>query len=330
MSGQADVLFLTAAGPGVGLGHLKRCLALGAALRELGAGVGFAVAGDAGRLSGMRLAPLDTLDWTEEPGLALAAVARWRPAAVVVDSYAATPELVADLRSAGAYVAAIDDLGDGPVPADLVVNGAYGAERLRYRGLPETVFLLGPAYALLEPAYAAAPQRSPRRPVGRVLVTLGGEGGGAPLGEAVAAVARAVPHATLDVVVGPFGAEPVTDGGRFLMHRALPSLRPLLLVTDLAVTAAGMTLYECLASGTPAVALCLADNQRRNFKELGQAGLVLAGQPDLEAAVARLAGDEALRESMSAQGRDVVDGNGASRVAAEIARTALALQPRSR
>jgi spore coat polysaccharide biosynthesis predicted glycosyltransferase SpsG len=104
-----------------------------------------------------------------------------------------------------------------------------------------------------------------------------------------------------------------------------------MLEADLAVTAAGMTLYECLASGTPVVATCLADNQRPNFEALSRAGLIMRGEPLLSKAVLRLAEDAALREALSARGREVVDGKGAPRVAAEILRAALSVEsPRIR
>jgi spore coat polysaccharide biosynthesis predicted glycosyltransferase SpsG len=81
-----------------------------------------------------------------------------------------------------------------------------------------------------------------------------------------------------------------------------------------------MTLYEGLASGTPVVGLCLAANQRANVDELCAAGIILGGAPSLEAALQRAAGDLALRRALSARGRRLVDGRGASRVADEVAR----------
>ncbi len=93
-----------------------------------------------------------------------------------------------------------------------------------------------------------------------------------------------------------------------------------MLAADLAVTAGGMTLYECLASGTPIVALAIADNQRPNVASLGAAGLLIDGNASLERAIERLAADADMRATMSRRGRDVVDGDGARRVVREIQR----------
>jgi spore coat polysaccharide biosynthesis predicted glycosyltransferase SpsG len=225
---------------------------------------------------------------------------------------------VASLGIHGAYVAVIDDLATRELPADLIINGAYHAERLAYRARPETRFLLGPRYVLLHPDFAEESPRVARPVVERALISLGGDPDGTRLAETVATVQRELPEAMIDVVVGPFADAVGSCGPRVRVHRGLPSIRPLLLEADLAVSAAGMTLYECLAVGTPAVTLCVADNQKPNFEELARAGLVVPGEPDLAGAVGALARSVSRRETLCAKGRAVVDGRGASRVAAEL------------
>ena len=320
MSASPSVLFLTVAGAGAGLGHVKRCAALGSALARHGASVRFAVAGDPERLTtmGMNLPGLEPLQWTRSPRLAVDTVARSRPDVVVVDAYDATDELLRTLRSSGGFIAAIDDLADRELPVDLVVNRASKAQRRPYADVPGRRLLLGPRYALLDQGFENVPVRATRPMPSRVLVTLGGEDAELKLTEAVSTVEGALPEASIDVVAGLFARSAPPRGPRVRLHRGLPSLYDLLLSADFAVTAAGMTLYECLAAGTPAVAVPVADNQRPDFVELTDAGLVVAGQPDLAAAVERLSRDAALREELAARGRALVDGRGAARVAAEL------------
>ena len=331
MSVTPSVLFLTVAGAGAGLGHVKRCAALGSALAGLGARVRFAVAGDAEPLGtmGVPLPGLEGLQWRGAMQLALGDVERFRSDLVVVDAYGATDDLLRALRTRAALVVAIDDLSDRELPVDVVVNGAYHAERRPYADVPGRLLLLGPRFVLLDPAFAELPRRAIRPAVSRVLVTLGGEDAGTALDAAVAAVERALPMAAIDVVAGPFAHAGFARGSRVETHRGLPSLRGLLLEADVAVTGAGMTLYECLAAGTPAVAVLVAENQRPNCDALAGEGLVLPGQPDLSAAVERLAFDAPLRASMTERGRAMVDGRGAARVATELLRAAAAMAPGS-
>jgi UDP-2,4-diacetamido-2,4,6-trideoxy-beta-L-altropyranose hydrolase len=160
-----------------------------------------------------------------------------------------------------------------------------------------------------------------------VLVTLGGEDAGASMAAALAAVEVALPEASIDLVASVFAHATPARSARIRTHQGLPSLRTLLLEADFAVTAAGMTLYESLASGTPTVAVPLAENQKPAYDELSRAGLIVPGQPDLAAAVERLARDASLRQEISERGRTVVDGRGAERVAIELIRAAAPAAP---
>jgi len=313
------VAFLTDAGGDAGLGHFKRCVALARALGARGARVDVLVSGalEAGLAAVAADVTPRPLAWWGAPGRVLDALVGRGVDVVVVDSYHADAALLTALRRA-ALVVAIDDLADRAVPADVVINGAWHAERLAYRVPAEAVTLLGARYALLDPAFAATPSPRARDGVARVLVTLGGATPAAQTAAATAAVRSALPDATVDVVGGlvPGASAPVHG---VTLHGAVPSLRPLLTGADLAVTAAGMTLYECLAAATPTVAVCLADNQRPNIEHLGAAGLVVpADFATLTATVAGVAADRSLRGRLAADGRHAIDGRGAGRVADEI------------
>ena len=321
--------FVTDAGGEAGLGHFKRCAALARALGARGCTVDALVAGprDAGLAAVAPGWAVTPLDWWGAADRVVQAVAGRAVDAFVVDSYHTDAALLATLRRAG-LVVAIDDLADRPLPVDAVVNGAWYAERLAYRVEADTARLLGPRFALLDRAFAEPPARVTAERAGRVLVTLGGSTPASEIAAAVAAVRAALPDARVDVPGGLLPLDAVAAPG-VTLHGAVPSLRPLLLTADLAVTAGGMTLYECLATGTPTVAVCLADNQRPNLEHLGAAGLVVrADFATLGQAVTRVAGDRALRERLSAAGRRAIDGSGAERVADEIARRLAARRAR--
>ena len=332
MNAAPRIAFLTHGGPAIGFGHVARCLALAHALAADGARVVFLVGREARVTSAIEAAGFDTVetDWESAGAAARDLVAALRPEALVVDSYVVSGALLASLRPLVGQLVAIDDLADRPLPVHTVVNGGIDAEHLEYRGgLPETVYLLGPRYALLDPVYAAAPARRTRASVRRVLVTLGGGAHPAALGAAVRAALSLGP-AAVDVAVGPFAGEAVADAiedARVVVHRGVSPLRPLMLAADLAVSGAGMTLYELAATATPIVSLTMAPNQRPNAAAFERAGAMLAAgaadHPDLCATVTRHLGrlfaDAELREKLGAAGRRLVDGQGASRVARELA-----------
>ncbi len=332
MTAGTRVVFLTHGGPAIGLGHVARCLSLARALAADGARVVFLVGQEARVTAVIEAGGFDAVetDW-ESAGAAVSdLVAALRPEVLVVDSYAVSGALLDLLRPLVGQLVAIDDLADRPLPVHTVVNGGIDAEHLEYRGgLPETVYLLGSRYALLDPAYAAAPERRTRASVERVLVTLGGGSHPAAL-RAVVQAALSLGTAAVDVPVGPFAGEGVADAiedTRVVVHRGVSALRSLMLAADVAISGAGMTLYELAATATPIVSLTMAPNQRPNAAAFERVGAALAAgsadHPDLGATVARrlgcLAADEALREKLGAAGRRLVDGQGASRVARDLA-----------
>jgi UDP-2,4-diacetamido-2,4,6-trideoxy-beta-L-altropyranose hydrolase len=314
MTATPAVTMLTEAGRGIGLGHVRRCQALAAALTESGATVELLVAGE-----GWEAPSAVALDWLADGAGLRAALRARRPEALVVDSYRADEGLLRELGTLAPCVAVVDDLADRALPVSIVINGAWHAARLTYRTLPETVRLLGSAYALLDPAYATPARRAPGTGIRRVLITLGGDAATGALQAAIAAVERVLPTAALDVAVGGWAAPDLpTDG--VTVHRGVASLRPLIIGADLVVSGGGMTLYESLATGAAVVALVLADNQRPNVTEMAKAGLIVAAEPSLEDAVARVASDRGLRRKLGTLGREAVDGRGAARAAVTIMR----------
>jgi UDP-2,4-diacetamido-2,4,6-trideoxy-beta-L-altropyranose hydrolase len=308
------VILLTEAGRGVGLGHLRRCQALAAALTASGAAVELLVTGQ-----GWEPAPAVALDWLGDAPALRATLRARRPDAVIVDSYRADEALMRDLVTLVSRVVVVDDLADRALPVSIVVNGGWHAARLAYRTLPETLRLFGSQYALLDAAYADPARRAPGSGIRRVLVTLGGDADTGALMAVIAAVERVIPTAAVDVAVGSWTAPDLAVEG-VTVHRGLASLRPLIVGADLVVSGGGMTLYECLATGASVVALAMADNQRPNVDEMARAGLIVAAEPSLDATLARVASEPGLRRKLGALGREAVDGRGAPRVAVAIMR----------
>lgn len=332
---QRVIAFRVDAGPGVGLGHLQRSLALAQVLRSHGAAVTFILPGDpsAREMVADAAFPLCVV----EPGEAVrlddtrALVRRLGAAAIVLDSYGFGGEA---LRPPVAPVTVvIDDCGDRDLPVDLIINGSFAAQKLAYNTRGQTILLLGAAYALLRPEFASLPPRKILPEGQRVLVTVGGADPHDLTPRLTHWVRAALPGATINVVVGPFfdfgrfqSSTRTIDDPNVSLHVKPKSMRDLMQRADLAVTGGGQTTYELAATGTPALAIRLAANQSLGLDALAAAGtLEVVGEalaPDLETrvrrAVAQLSGDTAKRSRMSINGRELVDGNGVHRAAAAI------------
>lgn len=314
------------AGPQAGFGHLARALALADALGAAGATCRFVVPPDATARTWLRAAehhdPILLTDperpWPE------VLVAAETADVVVVD--VRRPLAADEVRALGATarVVLIDDDGPGAALADLVVApcGPSGQPR----------WLVGPAYVPLRAPALRPPRATAATPV--VLVSMGGSDPGgftAPVVEALAAVRPRVevrvvanPASRVWLQLGPlcarhgFAAPWAVEPGGLGRHLA---------VADLAVLAFGVTVYEALASGVPAIALCRTAGDEAHAARLGDGVQSLGTAWDgdeVTAAVAALAADPARRAAMGRAGRATVDGRGAERVAAHVVALAAA------
>ena len=104
-------------------------------------------------------------------------------------------------------------------------------------------------------------------------------------------------------------------------------MKALICSCDLAVSAAGSTMYEIAACGVPMIAYILADNQIPGAKTFAKLGLAVScgdlrnkenAATILMDAVDRTAKNYVLRKQISEKMQNMVDGFGADRLAREL------------
>ncbi len=335
----AGVLFRVDAGPGVGLGHLQRSLSLASALRQYGAECAFVT--HPATLSGDRIGAFGfqrevlraESPWGPEDLAQTCSVLKRREwTTVVVDSGRKSLEYLQGLRNAGLSVCAVEDLAPFPFPCQLVVNGDAHAERLDYRSsLGDTRFLLGPKYAVLRQEFWEVPDRRVvRSQIGKVLITLGGADPHDWMPPLLRMMGELPVPLEISAIIGPYFEHPDKVQAAAGSIRSTVSLvtdptsvRVLMEEADLAVSAAGQTLYELARVGCPTVAFVMGSDQTEQLEAIAQSGCVISvgdsRQGDLCArvreALTALLSDARLRAEMTEAGRRLVDGQGAHRVA---------------
>ena len=286
----------TNVGPGIGAGHLGRCLALAEAWRSRG--------GDATIVVPELPAPWDDrvaaagLDWL--PVAALPDGADW----YVADDYRMAGAERRALKERGRLLV-IDDFGEsGPITADVVLDQNAGASAADY---PAQRALLGARYALLRSDLIELPARPARPAIESVLVGLGGF----PSTEL-----QAFADEVLDAW-SPDADLVVLDGRQ--------DVRNALLAADLAFAAAGSFCWELCRAGVPAVVVPVNRNQQRLSAGLVASGAAVGVGAPAESNVSRtvaeliaLSEGVGRRSAMGAAGRALVDGRGAARVVAHL------------
>lgn len=249
---------------------------------------------------------LDGVDWT--PAATPAELDAPSAGALLVDSYVLGADDLATLAEA-APLAVLHDFGDHAAAASLVIDVGAAGEDSRSR-------LCGPRYACLRSMFWGVPERTVRETVSHVVVSTGG----GDLGSASTALAEttrdALSGARVSLIRGPYAEAEPPAGVEVIQSPEHPAA--ILATADLAVTAAGQTLLEAAAMGTPSIAVPVVENQRRNALRLAEGGAVRlveqAGAP-LAAALGELAEQPRLRRELAIRAQAAVDGFGALRVA---------------
>lgn len=332
------ILFRADGNPDIGTGHIMRCLSLADALQEQGWEITFITAEPYfQRLIQTRGYPCTVLGTAydrmeEELSIFLPIIERERPELVILDSYFVTSQYMEAIRNISRLLY-IDDLNAFDYPADAVVNyNIYGPE-LPY---PQNkTYFLGPQYAPLRKEFQGLSQRNTKDRVENVLVSTGGTDQYHVALHCAEYLREHLPRENMifHLVLGAMNRDIVQleqiakDFSFIKLHRQVTDMCSLMLQCDVAISAAGTTLYELCACGVPAVTYILADNQIQGAQMFQKAGLMpCAGDIREDACFLErlfellnsLADDFAQRQRIAEQMQGAVDGRGAARLAEAI------------
>ena len=251
---------------------------------------------------------------------------------IVLDGYHLDATYQGMLRAAGCRLVVIDDTAHlSFYDADLVVNHAVNAEKLRYDGAPDTSLLLGTRYALLRSEFRPWRGMKGNTPqlARNVLVTLGGSDDANVTLKVIQALGQlCVPDWEARILAGPLNPHleelkrairPFSSSMRLETDVTNPS--ELMAWADIAVAAAGTTSWELAFMAVPTALLILADNQvgvAQGLEDFEVAHVVGIGTKvssvEIANALQALMHDRSRREEMARMGNIVVDGRGAERV----------------
>jgi UDP-2,4-diacetamido-2,4,6-trideoxy-beta-L-altropyranose hydrolase len=317
----------------IGTGHVMRCLALAEAWQDTGGSTVFAAAEIPAALesrltsNGVSLLRIEaTPGGAADAAATVACASQARADWIVVDGDRFDSDFLEKLGRTGLRVLRIDDFaGREAFPADLIVNPNLGADSAVYRAKGSGAQVLsGPRYILLRREFHKPHERQFPKQGNRVLVTLGGSDPENLTPRIVSALAGCS-DLELTVVAGA-GYVNVSD----LQELSAPNLRivvdsqnmaSLMMEADIAVIAAGGTLWELISVGCAVLSYSRNAVQMRVVQMLASDGVVVdmgdTAQFDpqkIVTAVGNLGESCSAREEMAGRGRMLVDGLGAARV----------------
>ncbi len=337
----------------LGLGHVARALAIEEAWRDLGGSATLAVSGDerarglgTGRhpFTGATL-PCEVLDLGETSAAPLPEALKARAKVALLDLWDLDHAQIEALRPL--KVAVMEDDGDAHEGADLLLQPFLegvefpdhplktldGRKVRPFEGTHGSCRVLrGTRFAVVgATALELRPKRQPLQPlaVHKLLVTFGGSDGAGLAQRAYAVLEQLVREdrwrGTCTILApSDFQAQPFPGCS---VLKTLPNLTRRLQDFDALWCSAGVTLTEALCLGVPVTAWGQNERQHRILADLAQSsacfdlGIGPEAQLDITArALEQWLGPEGQdsRNEQSRDGRSLVDGMGASRIAQEL------------
>lgn len=320
----------------IGTGHVMRCLSIARAFKTIGEEVKFIAADHrSGRLvkeNGFESICLES-DWAQledELSLIKKVVDEERPTLLLIDSYYVTEKYFHEL-SAAVKTAYVDDLNKECWDVDWLINYNIFADVYDYSYYSDkrTKLILGPNYAPLRDEFKNRPPHEIRKKVRDILVSAGGSDPEQMTEKLIKEVCPKYKDTDFHFVVGSMNPRineiKKLEGGNISLHVNEKNMSGLMQSCDAAVSAAGSTLYELCACGTPMITYTLADNQldaARQFEAKGIAVYAGDSRSDLNLSkkigvcLGRLTTNADERRRLSRKMQQVVDGRGAERLAA--------------
>lgn len=331
------------------MGHIIRCLSLADELREThGCEVVFALReGPVGvqTLGDRGYKVLQPAEDTTDPGAGAwltSIIDQTKSKALILDVRDDLPvDVVRSIRDQGLCVATIDDPSDRRLVADLAfyppVPQVYETKWPDFKGYAYIGWpwvLIRRDITALRLLHFKEIERKADKKATSLLVTMGGSDPAGFTEIAINALASLQAELCVNVVLGPAfprGKE-IKDkirnigasGPSFEVHENPQNFLELVLASDLALAAFGVTAYELATLGVPALYFCLTEDHARSaqaFVDVG-AGRSLGFGPIEPRTIARqlaeILDDPSLQARMRKNALRCIDGLGAQRIARKL------------
>ncbi|MDB4466623.1 UDP-2,4-diacetamido-2,4,6-trideoxy-beta-L-altropyranose hydrolase [bacterium] len=272
----------------IGLGHIMRCIGLSQELKQLGFQIIFAMCQRLpqieSRLSseGFQISYLECIAGSCEDARLVEQLCREQHAnLLIIDGYQFKSEWFDAISSVNIPKMLWTDFPQSKrLPVDIVLDQNPNAENMRYDlTSPNAVLLLGLNFTVLRSEFINCENfRHKRTELKRVLITMGGSDPSQLTIPILQSIQQTDLSLQVDVVVGPANnqlkkvAALAQQMPSTTVYQDLTDMSQLIKDADLAISAAGITLWEFAFSGLPALAYAVAQNQTPNATALENNG----------------------------------------------------------
>jgi len=224
-------------------------------------------------------------------------------------------------QSLGYQTVMVGNAAMADLPVDLLIAGEFN-ENSNSKNIEETR-LIGPEYMILEKIYTKPLVREISKKVNKVLVTFGGSDPSNLTEYITPWIKNSFPNYYFDIIIGPGYPKNnnliklIGDSKNIKLIYEPKTLYKLMLNSDFAISAAGISAYELAATGTPTIFIpsqqlennLASEFQKRGFGiNVGIKGVSTLTQ--LSNVFNDVSKNYDLRCKMSSKGRELINGQG--------------------
>lgn len=306
-----------------GYGHITRCLSLYQAFEERNIIPTFYINGDEKSKDFLENSNYKIFNWLNRPTQLISEIRN--SDVLIIDSYLASKDFYDAVVKFCNISLFIDDNIRINYPDGIILNGTINAQNFSYPKKKEKNYLLGSEYIPIRKEFWNVEPRKINQAISSILITFGGQDIKNLSIPILKAIKGNYPSAKKYVVLGSADTNTadaeIDDNTEFFYSISAQKMKELMLSSDISITAAGQTLYELAVTGTPSIAVAVADNQKKNIMEWKKSGFLLdtlfAGDINLFKKIldqAETMQSIKVRKKLSAFGKKHVDGQGSRRV----------------
>lgn len=272
------VFIITEGSREIGFGHITRCTSLYQAFEKKGILPFFLINGDETLKDLLSNKNHEIFNWLieEEKLLTLIESAD----VVIIDSYLANYDFYNKVSNSVKVPVYIDDNKRIDYPSGIVVNGTVFADELNYPVKQGITYLLGSKYTPIRKEFWFVPDKTISKIIETIMVTFGGDDSRNMTPGILNPLKENFSELTKKVIIGrgfknTKQIEALKDERTELIYYPdAEGMKKAMLESDIAISAAGQTLYELARVGVPTIAISVSDNQMNNVRGWQKAGFI--------------------------------------------------------
>lgn len=265
------IIILTEGGKNFGLGHITRCLSLYFEASKRGFLTELIINGDLRNVEFLNETKYKNENWLQKSFLDSIINENDR---VIIDSYIAEKDIYEYIFKRCKKTIFIDDFGRINYPESIIVNPSLDSSNVNYSNSQKKMLFSGPEFVIIRHSFVNVKNDFILNGLKRVLVTLGGTDIRKLIPIIIINICKILEDIKFDIVVGSIdNNESYNKFSKFAnvniyYNVDAAKMSELMISCDLAITAAGQTIYELLVTQTPFIPIQTIENQVNNIKSL--------------------------------------------------------------